>query len=63
MARADITEHLNMLFLGKICVWRYVYPHYLLEITTFSVDHDPNTSLSCAFTWKPLNYRLNCNNW
>ena len=45
----------------KICVWRYVSLYYLLEFTTFAVDHDPNASLSCAFTWKPLNYRLNCN--
>ena len=29
---------------------------------TISVDHDPNASLSCAFTWKPLNCRLNCDN-
>ena len=62
MARAGTTEHLNMLFFGKICVWRYVSPYYLLEFTTFAVDHDPNTSLSCVFTWKPLNCRLNCNN-
>ena len=61
MARAGTTEHLNMLF-GKICVWRYVSPYYLLEFTTFAVDHDPNASLSCAFTRKPLNCRLNCNN-
>ena len=27
---------------------------------TFAVDHDPNASLSCASTWKPLNCRLNC---
>ena len=33
---------------------------YLLEFTTFAVDHDPNASLSCTFTWKPLNFRLNC---
>ena len=59
MARAATTEHLNMLF-GKICVWRYVSPYYLLEFTTFAVDHDPNASLSCAFTWKPLKCRLNC---
>ena len=62
MARAGTTEHLNMLFFGKICVWRYVSLYYLLEITTFAVDHDPNASLSCTFTWKPLNCRLNCNN-
>ena len=54
-------EHLNMLFFGKICIWRYASPYYLLEFTTFAVDHDPNASLSCTFTWKPLNCRLNCN--
>ena len=54
MARAGTTEHLNMLFFGKICVWRYVSPYYLLEFTTFAVDHDPNASLPCAFTWKPI---------
>ena len=53
---------LNMLFFRKICVWRYVSPYYLLEFTTFAVDHDPNASLSCTFTRKPLNCRLNCNN-
>ena len=37
-------------------------PYYLLEFTIFSVDHDPNASISCAFTWRPLNCRLNCNN-
>ena len=57
MARPGTTEHLNMLF-----IWRYVSPYYLLEFTTFAVDHDPNASLSCAFAWKPLNCRLNCNN-
>ena len=62
MARAGTTKHLNMLFFGKIYVWRYVSPFYLLEFTTFAVDHDPNASLSCAFTWKPLNCRLNYNN-
>ena len=62
MARAGTTKHLNMLFGGKIYVWRYVSPYYLLEFTTFADDHDPNASLSCAFTWKPLNCRLNCNN-
>ena len=56
MARAGTTEHLNMLFFG------YVSQYYLLEFTTFAVGHDPNASLSCAFTWKPLNCRLNCNN-
>ena len=60
MARAGTTEHLNMLFFGKIYVWRYVSPHYLLEFTTSAVDHDPNASLPCDFTWKPLNCRLNC---
>ena len=25
MAKAGTTEHLNMLFFGKICVWRYVF--------------------------------------
>ena len=55
MVRAGTTEHLNMLFFGKICVWRYVSLYYLLEFTTFAVDHDPNASLSCAFIWKPLN--------
>ena len=57
MARAGTTEHLNMFF-----GWRYVSPYYLLEFTTFAVDHDPNASLSCAFTSKPLNCRLNHNN-
>ena len=62
MAKAGTTEHLNMLFFGKkICIWRYVSPYYLLDFTTFAVDHDPNASLSCAFTCKPLNCRLNCN--
>ena len=42
--------------------YAYVSPYYWLEITTFAVDHDPNASLSCTFTWKPLNCRLNCNN-
>ena len=45
MARASTTEHLNMLFFGKICV----SPYYLLETLTFAVDHDPNASLSCTF--------------
>ena len=65
MARAGTTEHLNMLFFGKICVWRYVSPYYLLEFTIFAVDHNPNASLSCAFTSAlshPPNCRLNCNN-
>ena len=60
VARAGTTEHLNTLFFGKICVWSYVSPYYLLEFTTFAVDHDPNASLSCAF--KLLNCRLKCNN-
>ena len=60
MARAGTSEHLNMLFFGKkICVWRYVSPYYLLEFTTFAVDHDPNASFS--YTWKPLNCRLKRN--
>ena len=46
MARTGTTEHLNMLFFRKICIWRYVSPYYLLEFATFAVDHDPNTSLS-----------------
>ena len=37
-----------MLFFRKICDWRYVILHYLLEFTTFAVDDDPNTSLSCT---------------
>ena len=37
-------------------------PYYLLEFTIFTVDHDPNASLSCTFTWKLLNCGLNCNN-
>ena len=62
IARAGTTEHLSMVFFGKICVWRYVSQYYLLEFTIFAVDHDPNASLSCAFKWKQLNCRLNCNN-
>ena len=63
--RADTTEHLNMLFFRKICVWRYASPYYLLDwvhYCTFAVDQDPNASLSCTFTWKLLNCRLNHNN-
>ena len=62
VARVGSTEHLNMLYFGKIHVWRYVSPYYLLEFTNVAVDHDPNASLSCAFTWKSLNCGLNCNN-
>ena len=62
MARAGTNEHWNMLFFGKICIWRYVSPYYLLKFTTVAVDHDPNASLSCALTWKPLNCRLNSYN-
>ena len=58
MARAGATEHLNMLF--PKYAFGGVSPCYLLEFTTFAVDHDPNASLSCTFTWKPLNFRLNC---
>ena len=49
MARAGTTEHLNMLFFRKICVWRYVSPYYLLEFTTFAVDHDPKRLTSMRF--------------
>ena len=64
MARAGTTKHLNMLFFGKSMHLEvlYVFPYVLVEFTTFAIDHDPNTSLSCAVTMKPLNYRLNCNN-
>ena len=63
MARAGTTEHLNMLFCGKMCVWRCVSPYYLLEFNTFAVDLDPDTSISCAVTWKSLNCRLKRNNY
>ena len=36
--------------LQKNMYWSYVSPYYLLEFTTFAVDHEPNASLSCAFT-------------
>ena len=36
MVRAGTTEHLNMLFFGKICNWRYVSLYYLLEFTTMT---------------------------
>ena len=61
MARAGTTEHLNMLFFGKYAFGGMFPRTICFEFTTFAVDHDPNASLSCPFTWKPLNCRLNCN--
>ena len=48
-------EHVQNAFQG-------IFPRTIcFEFTTLAVDHDPNASLSCPFTWKPLNCRLNCN--
>ena len=64
MARAGTTEHLNMLFFGKICVWRYcMFPHTICLSSLLSLlIMTQNASLPCAFTWKLLKCRLDCNN-
>ena len=50
MARAGTTEHLSMLFFGKMCL-EVCFPVLFAWVHYF-----------CCWSWKPLNCRLNCNN-